>query len=150
LTPSIPDAWLSVELSRAYNDWTSERWLRGRDARMYGLIIVPNQVSEAAVAEIARMAQEPRMVGVLMAANGLSKPLGHPAYHAISSAAAAAGLPVVTHGGGERVADTLVYPTAAGMPSTVSEYRAMRDQAQASYLVSMLGQGVFELLPSLR
>ena len=150
LTPALPNAHLSVELARAYNDWMLDEWLTSRDPRLYGLIIVPNQVPDAAAEEIRRVGQNSRMVGVLMAANGLGKPLGHPAYHPIYKAAEQLGLPIVTHAGAERVMDALAYPAAAGLPATVTDYRALRDQAQASYVVNMIAQGVFERFPTLR
>lgn len=149
LTPSTPNVQLAREIARAANDWTIERWLE-QDARLGALILVPNQVPEHAVAEIERVGDHPGMAGVLMCANGLAKPFGHPAYHPIYAAAAERGLPIVVHAGGEQIAETLASPTAGGLPATYAEYWTFIPQAIMSHFVSMIGQGTFERFRDLR
>jgi hypothetical protein len=150
LTPSAANPRLAAEVARAANDWTSERWLAA-DPRFRGLILVPNQTPELAAREIARVAaREPGMIGVLLAANGLSKPFGHPVYWPILEAAAEHGLTVVVHAGGDAVAESPAHTTAGGVPSTYAEYHAFAVQPIMTHLVSLIGQGTFEQLPELR
>jgi predicted TIM-barrel fold metal-dependent hydrolase len=149
LAGALPHTGYSLDLVRALNDWTRERWL-SRSSRLYGLIMVASQVPEAAVAEIQRMASEPRMVGVLLAGNGLGRPFGHPAYHSIYAAAAELGLPVVLHVGTESPPNTASHPTAGGYPSTFGELHVLRAQPLMTHLMSLIAQGVLERHPGLR
>jgi predicted TIM-barrel fold metal-dependent hydrolase len=149
LTPATPNTHLAREVARAANDWTIDRWL-SRDERLASLILVPNQVGADAVAEIERVGGNRQMVGVLMSANGLGKPFGHPGYHEIYAAAAEQGLPIVIHSGGDAIAETLTSPTAGGLPATYAEYYVFQTQPLMTHLISLVGQGVFEKFPSLK
>ncbi len=148
-TPATPNTHLARELSRASNDWTAERWL-ARDARLHGLVLVPNQVTADAVAEIERIGDHPQMVGILMSANGLGKPFGHPAYHPIYAAAAERGLPLVIHAGGDALLETLTHPTAGGLPGSYAEYYVFNSMALVTHFLSLVTQGVFEKFPGLQ
>jgi uncharacterized protein len=150
LIPVHPNHYLGRELIRAANDWTIDRWLSGPDDPYYGLILVPNALPEDAASEVRRMAAHPRMVGVLMGANGLAKPFGHPVYHTIYEAAYENGLPVVIHVGGDAPADTLSKGTAAGDPFTYAEHHLMAAHPLITHAVSLVGQGVFVKMPDLR
>jgi uncharacterized protein len=149
LGPAMPSTRLGAAVARAANDWTIDRWLQP-EPRLRGLILVPTQVPEDAVAEIVRIGDDPRMAGVLLCVNGLGKPFGHPAYHPIYAAAAERGLPIVIHDGGDAIAETLTHPTAGGLPATYAEYDAFRPQALATHLVTLVAQGVFDRFPELR
>jgi len=150
LAPTHPNPWLALEVVRAANDWSIARWLSGQDNRLYGLVLVPNQLPTEAASEIRRAGAHPRMVGVLMGGNGMARPFGHPIYHPIYEAAHELGLPVVVSAGGDAPADTLSHPTAGGLPATYAEYRILGAGALMSHLVSMVAQGVFERFPGLR
>jgi uncharacterized protein len=149
LTPATPNTHLAREIARAANDWAIDRWLE-HDPRLYGLVLVPNQVAEHAVAEIERVGDHPKMAGVLMCANGLGKPFGHPAYHPIYAAAAERGPPVVVHADGEAISETLSSPTAGGLPASWAEYEVFRPQALMTHYVTLVAQGVFDKYPGLR
>jgi hypothetical protein len=149
LVPGIATTRLSVELVRALNDWTIDRWLP-LDDRLRGTILVPTQVPELAAEEIRRVGAHDRMVGVLLASNGLGKPFGHPAYHAIYRAAEELGLTIVLRPGGDAMVETLSYPTAGGLPSTWTEYRSLAPQTLMTHVASLIGQGIPEWHPTLK
>lgn len=148
-TPLTPNPHLAREISRAANDWTIDRWL-SEDERLYGLVLVPNQTPDEAAAEIARVGSHPRMAGVLMAANGLNRAFGHPAYHPIYRAAAEWDLPIVLHSGGDAPKEAITHPTAGGLPTSYGVYHVLRPQALMTHITSIVAQGVMEKFPTLR
>jgi uncharacterized protein len=150
LLPVHSNHFLARELVRAANNWSVERWLSGQDDRCYGLILVPNQMPDEAAAEIHRLASNPRMVGVLMGANGLNKPFGHPIYHPIYEAAYQHGMPVVLHVGADSAPDTLTEGTAGGPPFTYAEAHMLAAHPIITHTVSLVGQGVFVKMPELK
>jgi predicted TIM-barrel fold metal-dependent hydrolase len=150
LIPVHPNHHLGRELVRAANDWSVERWLSGQDDRLYGLILVQNQLPEEAAREIRRLGGNPRMVGVLMGGNGLGKPFGHPIYHPIYEAAHELGLPVVVHAGADTPVDTLSEATAGGPPFTYAEAHLLAPHPMITHAVSMVGQGLFVSMPGLK
>jgi uncharacterized protein len=147
--PGVPNAYRAEAVVRAINDWTIDRWLAA-DERFCALVLVPSQTPDDAAAEIRRVGEHDRMVGVLLAANGLSKPFGHPAYHRIFEVAAELDLPVVLHAGGDAVPDSLTHPTAGGLPTTFAEVSALAFTAMMNHVQSVIVQGVFEKHPDLR
>ncbi|MBO0687316.1 MAG: amidohydrolase, partial [Candidatus Dormibacteraeota bacterium] len=147
--PAVPNTYRAAAVVRAINDWTIERWL-GTDERFCGLVLVPNQTPSEGAEEVRRAGAHERMVGVLMAANGLGRPFGHPAYHPIYEAAAEMNLPVVLHVGGDALADTLTHPTAGGLPSTFGEVSALAYSPMMTHVQSFIVQGLFEKYPDLR
>lgn len=148
-TPITPNSHLAREIARALNDWTIDRWLSA-DNRLHGLVLVPNQVQDDAVAEIKRVGDHPKMVGILMSANGLGKPFGHPGYHPIYAAAAERGLPVVIHAGGDAMSETLTHPTPGGLPASYGEYYVLNALSFVTHFMSLVAQGVFEKFPDLK
>jgi uncharacterized protein len=150
LVPTIATTRLTVEVTRAINDWTIDRWL-SHDDRLYGSILVPTAVPDLAAAEIRRVAaRHDRMVAVLMMANPLGKPFGHPVYHAIYAAAEECGVNVIIRSGGDTMNEAPGYPTAGGNPETFAVYRALAPQAVMTHVASVIAQGVNEWYPSVR
>jgi predicted TIM-barrel fold metal-dependent hydrolase len=147
--PAVPNTYRATAVVRAINDWTIEHWLPADD-RLFALVLVPNQVPADGAAELRRAGEHGRMVGALMAANGLGKPFGHPAYHPIYEAAADMDLPVILHVGGDAVPDTLSHPTAGGLPTTYAEVSALAFSPMTTHVQSFIVQGVFEKFPGLR
>src|SRR5207248_161100 len=93
--PSHPNPFYAEQIVRAINDWNADRWL-SRDDRLYGTALIPEQVPEAAVVELRRMAQNPKIAAVTLSPS-IGRLLGHPLYNPIYEAAAELGLPVVIH-----------------------------------------------------
>jgi predicted TIM-barrel fold metal-dependent hydrolase len=141
--------YLARLMARAANEWTVDRWLSA-DERLHALILVATALPEHAAAEIRRAGRHPRMVGVSLGANGLARPFGHPVYHPIYEAAVELDLPVVIQVGSDAATDLLTKPVAGGLPATHAEYSALGFQAPATHVASMIGQGVFDLFPTLR
>ncbi|HUX87078.1 MAG TPA: amidohydrolase family protein [Chloroflexota bacterium] len=150
LLPATVNHYLGLQATQAANRWSIERWLSGQDERLYGLILVPNQLPDEAAKEIRRVGQHPRMAGVLMAGNGIGKPFGHPLYDPIYAAAADLDLPVVIQAGGDAVPDTLTDPTPGGLALTFGEFASLVGCSLLTHIVSLVAQGVFEKFPNLK
>jgi predicted TIM-barrel fold metal-dependent hydrolase len=86
----------AIDLSRAYNDYLFDRFLR-HDSRLKGIAVLPLQDIDAAVAELRRAIREYRMVGGLLPADGLSRPLGHPDFHPLYEEANRLGCMLAVH-----------------------------------------------------
>jgi len=150
LVPALADPYLAADVIRAVNDWTVERWLGATDDRVHAALLVHTQLPAFAEAEIDRLAAVDRISAVLLCANGMAKPFGHPAYHPILAKAAEAGLPVIVHAGGDAIPDTPSTPTGGGLPSLYTEAHGLAGQWIAAQLTVMVSQGVFEKFPGLR
>jgi uncharacterized protein len=147
--PSHPNPFLSVEVARASNDWTIDRWLDdGHDDRLYGTIMTPTQLPEEAAKEVRRVGPHAHMAEVLLCANGLGVPFGHPVYHPIYEAAAELGLPVAIHLGGETHRST--HAAGGGLPNSRLEFHTLGSQPLVHYLVSFITYGVFEKFRDLK
>ncbi|MGH7828154.1 MAG: amidohydrolase family protein [Candidatus Binatia bacterium] len=86
----------AVELSRAYNDYLYDRFLR-HEPRLKGIAVLPLQDPAAAAAELRRAVSEYGMVGGLLPADGLPRPLGHPEFHPLYDEANRLGCMLAVH-----------------------------------------------------
>jgi predicted TIM-barrel fold metal-dependent hydrolase len=77
----------AVDLARAYNDYLYDSFLR-HEPRLKGIAILPLQDVRAAMAELRRAVKEYGMVGGILPADGLPRPLGHPELHPLYEEAA--------------------------------------------------------------
>lgn len=144
---ALPHPLFAADIARAANDYTREHWL-DMERRLTASIVVNSQLPELAVAEIERQAEDPRMVQVVMAGNGLGQPLGHPLLHPIYAAAAERGLPVAIHAFG--AAGMMPPASAGGDSSYYIEYHTHGLQGMMTTFASLVSQGVFEKYPDLR
>ena len=69
----------AIDLARAYNDYLYDRFLR-HEPRLKGVAVLPLQDVQAAAAELRRAVQTYRMVGGILPADGMVRPLGHPEF----------------------------------------------------------------------
>jgi uncharacterized protein len=144
-----PNQYLALELVKAANRWTLDRWLTRGKGGFFGLVLAPPPHPEAAAREVTQAGQHAGMVGVLMAANNVGKPFGHSVYHPIYTAAAGLGLPIVIHSD-VATADSVVQSAGGGQPATYAEYRMFQCQALMTHAVSLIAQGVLEKFPGLK
>jgi predicted TIM-barrel fold metal-dependent hydrolase len=128
---------------------TWDRWL-SRDPRLSAAALVASQMPVEAAAEITALGEDPRCAAIVLMANGLGKPFGHPAYRPIIDAAADAGLPILLHVGGDTSLDVVTHGASAGRPATYTDHYALLSQSVTTHVVSLIGQGIFERHPDLK
>jgi uncharacterized protein len=144
----MANPYRAAELAGAHNRWLQERWL-DEEPRLRGAILCTAQDPVAAAAEIRRAAQDERFVHVLLL-GGAERPYGEPRYLPIFEAAAECGLPVAIHSGGEGMG--IAAPSGgAGLPTFYIEWHTLGSSGSImAHLVSLLVNGVFERLPTLK
>jgi predicted TIM-barrel fold metal-dependent hydrolase len=86
----------AVDLSRAYNDYLHDRFLR-HEARLKGMAVLPLQDVNAAVKELRRTVEEYGFVGGILPADGLPRPLGHSEFHPLYEEADRLSCALVVH-----------------------------------------------------
>lgn len=131
-------------LDRALNDWLDEEWLSA-DPRFYGSLSVPFEDADLALAEIDRMASNPRFVQILF--NLVTRdPLGNRKYWPIYEAAVHHGLPIAVH-----VAGTSGRPkSSVGWVSSYFEDHADYAMSFLEQVISLIAEGVFARFPGLK
>jgi predicted TIM-barrel fold metal-dependent hydrolase len=135
---------LAAAYSRAVNDWQLAEWT-GKDSRLRASVVISYEDPPAAVAEIERRAGNKTFAQVLLLTR-TAEPLGQRKYWPIYEAAAAAKLPVGIHAFGYGG-----WPmTPGGWPSYYIEEMTGHALSAQSQLISLLLEGVFERIPSLR
>ena len=136
---------LAVALSTAANDWQIAEWLEP-EPRLRGGIVVPQDVPEAAVAEIERRAGDKRFSQIIMSSRP-NETLGARKYWPIYAAAEAAGLPICLHPAGFSSGKP---STGTGWPSFYfQEHYTFVPGAQA-LVTSLVIEGVLEAYPKLK
>ena len=141
-----PNPYLGVDIARAANDWSLDKWLSRGDDRLYGAILVSAQLPSEAAREIRRVAVHERMVEVRLVADPLGLPFGHPIFEPIFEAAAEVGLPVGIHLGSADSTRT----AATSLPATRFEYHTLAGQGLMTHLASILAHGVLDRFPTLK
>lgn len=139
-----PNPHYARSFVQCYNDWLLEVWL-DHDPRLKGSMLITPEDPGAAVREIERIGGHRDVVQVLMPSSAPQLYGGH-SYWPIYEAAAGYGLPVAIHPTG----GTLQPPTTSGWPTTYLEAHTMISTGYMNHLISLLCQGVFEEIPSLR
>ena len=134
---------LAAALARGLNDWLRAEVL-DPDPRLRGSITVAPQSPEQAVAEIERLAGDPRFVQVLMPVRGPS-PLGRRSHWPIYEACERHGLALGVRPGGN--VGSAILPV--GWPSHLVEDLASQTQAYGSQVMSLVLEGVLGRHPDL-
>jgi predicted TIM-barrel fold metal-dependent hydrolase len=88
----------AVAVSKAYNDWLCETYLKF-DPRFKGMALIPMQDPQEAAKELRRAVTELGMLGAMMPSNGLAHPLGSKMYWPIYEEANKLGCCLAVHGG---------------------------------------------------
>lgn len=94
----IRDPEWAVAVTRAYNNWLFERYLKV-SPRLLGMALLPVQDPSEAVNELRRAVTELHMVGAVLPGAGLRKPLGHADFDPIYAEAERLGCALAVHGG---------------------------------------------------
>lgn len=134
----------SAALAAAVNDWVAAEWL-DRDPRLRALIVVPARHPELMIAEIRRVAADPRFVGVLMPVRS-DRPYGNRIWHPVLAEIAEHDLVMGLHWGGS----TDGPPTPTGWPSWFVEEYAAEQQVYMAQITSLIAEGAFQAAPGLR
>ncbi|TNJ61597.1 amidohydrolase [Paenibacillus hemerocallicola] len=142
------DPDFSAAIASAYNDHLVEYWLNTKHEHYVGSILVSSFDAHLAAREIDRMADHPKMVGVIMC-SGQRNLLGQRNFYPIYEAASRHGLPVAIHPGNEGAGGTPP-PTGHGYPTRYLEWHTSLSQNYMAQLTSLICEGVFEKFPKLK
>jgi predicted TIM-barrel fold metal-dependent hydrolase len=132
----------AICLARAYNRWLQEKFL-SVSTRLRGMALIPIQSPVDAAAELRRVAREPRMVGAIIVAGHLRRPLGDPFYYPVYEAAQELDTVVAVHAGGPGnrfdMFDGGIEARCLGHPTSLM-----------IEMTSMMFSGIFDRFPRLR
>ncbi|CAA9544009.1 MAG: hypothetical protein AVDCRST_MAG79-2123 [uncultured Thermoleophilia bacterium] len=143
---SIHNPYAAQAMAAAANDWQAREWLAGDGGgRLGASIVVASQDPDLAAEEIDRVAGTPGFVQVLLPLRS-AVPYGNRRFRPIFAAAARHGLVVALHYGGSPGNP----PTASGWPSYYAEQYAGMAAIAQTQLTSLIAEGLFDLLPTLR
>jgi predicted TIM-barrel fold metal-dependent hydrolase len=136
----IPE--FAVDLARAYNDYLHDRFLR-HEKRLKGVAVLPLQDVKAAVFELRRVVKELGMVGGILPADGLSRPLGHAEFYPLYEEADRLGCMLAVHSQNSlRNNDLFLWLDEAATLAHV--------WPQMRQFTNLMFSGIFGRLPNLR
>ena len=143
--------WLDHELAAAFvsavNSFLIDEWLPADPRFRVAVGLAPHD-GAAAGDEVRRHAHTERVVAACMPLIAVN--MGHPHYHPIYEALAAAEMPLMIHPAGSE--GTVIGAAAIGGagPRTAEETYALLPQVAAVNLASLIFDGVFDSYPKLR
>ena len=143
----LNDPPAAEEMLRIYNDWLAE-FCATHPARFAGIACIPSHDTDAAVAEIRRVAKAGVVRGVEIPATLDMRPLWDPAWQPLWSAAAEACLPVHFHTVGSRKPD-MEQLAPLQQRQCFAVYITGFQIAMSKVLMELLYGGVFEANPDL-
>jgi uncharacterized protein len=136
--------YLSAAVATAVNEWLRHEWL-DRDDRLRASAVITPQYTEHAVAEVHRIAEDPRFVQLLVPARAPNG-YGNQRYWPIWEAAAEHGLPVAIVFGGVPAGA----PTPVNWLDSFFEFYVTGTQPFHSHVTSLCLSGVFDRWPKLK
>jgi predicted TIM-barrel fold metal-dependent hydrolase len=137
--------YYEAALCKAINEWLRAEWLE-RDERLRASMVVPTLDPDAAIAEIERVGADARFVAVLLPIRTDAR-WGTQRFHPLHEAIAGHDLVLALHAWG-RIGTA---PTASGSTHTYFEdYLANSQAIVQAQVMSLVAEGVFERVPSLR
>lgn len=139
----IRDPEWALALARGYNDWIADRYTRA-SGRIRAVALLPLQDPSAAAAELRRAVGELGLVGGVLPAVGLRRPLGSTVYDPLYAEAERLDVPLAVHGGPSQQLglDTLEH--------FAQVHTLSHPFAQMIQITSVLMSGVLDRFPSLR
>ncbi len=142
--PTAFDIDLGGALCTATNDWQLAKWCHP-EPRLKASILVPQEDTQAAIAEIERRATDRNFIQVAITPRTI-EPLGRRRYWPIYEVAAAANLPIGLH--------SAAYGSHTNSPTGWFSYYIEEHYGFASgpqtVISSMVMEGVFERFPNLK
>ena len=143
----LTQAEYAAALARAYNTWLVENWCRPQDGLLGCIIAVPQSPTDAA-REIAKYADDSRIVGIYLPCAGVEPLWGHRSYDPIYDAAQQARLPVLLH---SVTVTHPVYPfNNHGFDTEIARHALSHPFSIMANLTSMVTTGVPVRFPNLK
>lgn len=143
---AVPDPSYQAALAVAHNRWLEEQWI-DTENDLYAVLTIPPLDPAAAVREIERYADHPRVVGVYLPTCQVYPLWGHRKYWPIYEAAQAAGFPVMLH---SVSGNSWVYPFNLEQLSSISAHTSSHVFAMMANLMSFMENGIPVRFPDLR
>lgn len=132
-------------VARAWNDWQIKTWLQA-DERFLGSICVNMNDPQAAIKEIRRSAEHPRMVQLNIPGEAF-KLYGDRSFFPIYEVANELELPICLHPGAE---GSYGSSTPVGRPTSYFEWHSGIPLTFQAHLISLVCEGAFEKFPNLK
>ena len=134
----------AAAMCSAINDWQVAEWT-ALEPRLKGSIVLPQEETDLAVAELKRVAGMADFAQILMSPRA-EEPLGRRRYWPIYELAVEHDLPVTFHVGGVNGRPH----TGVGHPSFYAEEHQSHVQYNQALVANLIFEGVFDAFPSLR
>lgn len=139
------NVYYETALAKALNDWMREHWLE-KDERLRASMVVPTRDPHAAAEEIDRVGGDPRFVQVLLPVRSETR-WGDRRFHAMYEAAARHDLAIALHAWGRPAGAAT---TSGGTTTYLEDYLGNSQVIVQGQVTSMVSEGVFDAVPSLR
>jgi uncharacterized protein len=139
------NAYFEAAICKAINDWLAAEWL-ARDDRLRASMVIPTLDEQAAIHEVERVGSQPGFVQVLVPIRTDAR-WGLRRFHELHEAIAAHDLVLGLHAWGRPG----LAPTATGFThSYFEDYLANSQVIAQAQVMSLVSEGVFDRVPSLR
>jgi predicted TIM-barrel fold metal-dependent hydrolase len=139
------NAYFEAAICKAINDWLGAEWL-ARDDRLRASMVIPTLDEQAAIEEVERVGAQPGFVQVLVPIRTDAR-WGLRRFHELHEAIAAHDLVLGLHAWGRPG----LGPTPTGFThSYFEDYLANSQVIAQAQVMSLVSEGVFDRVPSLR